>query len=166
MACPECQVFRGTGAQVVVHMQACRARLHQYEHQAPYLRSPLENEMITCPECHKKLGSQALLIVHVLQCLRGDAVAARKRPREDNESWKPTRNRNNKNEVKWHWQKNHVQDWLRLVELEEYGKYFEKAGVDGRILMQLKEEDFVKMGVFATAPTHAAKFLELRDAFS
>ena len=147
MTCPECQLFRGTGAQVVAHIPACR-------------------EALTCPECHKKLGSQALLIVHVLQCLRGDAVAGRKRPREDDENWKPTRNRNNKNEVRLHWQKNHVQDWLVLVELEEYGESFLKEKVDGRILLQLTEEAIKDTGLFGMKATHAAKFLELRAAFN
>jgi len=145
--CPECQVYRGTGAQVVAHVQACR-------------------EALTCPECHTKCVSQALLLVHVIRCARGDAGAARKRPREDDENWKPTRNRNNKNEVRLHWQKNHVQDWLKLVELEEYGASFEKEKVDGRILLQLTVDAIKDTGVFGMKATHAAKFLELRAAFN
>ena len=151
--CPECQVYRGTGAQVVAHMPACR-------------------EALTCPVCHKKCSSQALLIVHVLRCPALDAGSARKRPREDDENyptwpnWRPTRSRNNKNEVRLHWQKKHVQDWLVLVELEEYGPSFSKENVDGRILLQLAESAIKDTKVFGMKETHAAKFLELRDAFN
>jgi hypothetical protein len=140
--CPECQVYRGTGAQVVAHMPACR-------------------EALTCPVCHTKCSSQALLIVHVIRC----TASTRKRPREDDENWKPTRSRNNKNEVRLHWQKSHVQDWLVLVELGEYGASFEKENVDGRILLQLAEAAIKDMKVFGMKDTHAAKFLELREAF-
>ena len=132
---------------MVAHIQACR-------------------EALTCPECHTKLGSQALLIVHVFKCLRDDAVAGRKRPREDDENWKPTRNRNNKDEVKLHWQKDHVQDWLVLVELEEYRAIFLKEKVDGRILLELTEEAIKDTGVYGMKVTHAAKFLGLRAAFN
>jgi hypothetical protein len=93
-------------------------------------------------------------------------VAGRKRPREDDENWKPTRNRNNKDEVKLHWQKDHVQDWLVLVELEEYRAIFFKEKVDGRILLELTEEAIKDTGVYGMKATHAKKFLELRAAFN
>jgi hypothetical protein len=102
------------------------------------------------------------LIFHVLQCTRG------KRPREDDlfeESWKPTRNRNTKSIVKSHWQRIHVQEWLKLVELEEYDSKFASEQVDGRILLQLTEET-IKGPLYCMKDTHAAKFLDLRAGFN
>ena len=141
--CPECKVYSGTPALVLAHVGACRASL-------------------TCPSCNTKCDSQAALIFHVLQCTRG------KRPREDDlfeESWKPTRNRNTKSIVKSHWQRIHVQEWLKLVELEEYDSKFASEQVDGRILLQLTEET-IKGPLYCMKDTHAAKFLDLRAGFN
>lgn len=144
--CPECKVFRGTGAQVVAHIPACRASL-------------------TCPECAVKWDSQPELFAHILWCsTRGETVTGRKRQREDEKSWLPTRNRNNKTDVRQHWESKHVKDWLELVELKEYGPQFEHEKVDGRILLKLTSEA-IRGAQFGMKPTHAEKFLELRDAF-
>jgi hypothetical protein len=145
LACPECQVYRGTAAQVFAHITACR-------------------QALTCPECNKKCDSQSLLLVHVIRCARGDAVTGRKRPREDDEDWKPTRIHNEKAAVRDHWQRSHVAKWLRLVELDEYGPKFEQEKVDGRILLELTDEN-LKSELFGMKATHAAKFLALRNAF-
>jgi hypothetical protein len=93
-------------------------------------------------------------------------VPARKRAREDDDedNWKPTRNRNNKSDVRMHWKKNHVRQWLKLVELDDYDAKFSSENVDGRILLQLTEEA-IKGPVYRMKDTHAAKFLELRNAF-
>ena len=148
LLCPECRVFSATPARVVAHMVECRKSL-------------------TCPECNKKCDSQALLIVHAIKCTRGELGAVRKRPREEDDLediCKPTRNRNNKSVVKMHWKRAHVQAWLKLVELEEYDSKFAQEQVDGRILLQLTEEA-IKSAAYGMKDTHAAKFLDLRNAF-
>jgi len=63
-----------------------------------------------------------------------------------------------------HWKKAHVRAWLKLVELEEYDSKFAKEQVDGRILLQLTEEA-IKGPSSGMQDTHAAKFLDLRNAF-
>ena len=141
-------MYRATPALVVAHMGECRKSL-------------------TCPDCNTKCDSQALLILHVIKCTRGEAVAARKRPREEDDLediCTPTRNRNNKSVVKLHWKKAHVRAWLKLVELEEYDSKFAQEQVDGRILLQLTEEA-IKGPSYNMKDTHAAKFLDLRNAF-
>jgi hypothetical protein len=147
LMCPECKVFSGTPVHVLAHVGGCRASL-------------------TCSLCHIKCDSQSLLMIHLVLCARGEPATARnKRPREDEEeSWKPNRNHNKKNMVKLHWQRSDVAVWLRLVELEEYQAKFTKEQVDGRILLALTEESIKGPQYGMTAP-HAAKFIELREAF-
>lgn len=150
--CPECKVYSGTPALVLSHVGACRASL-------------------TCTVCHIKCDTHPLLVAHMLRCLHDQqaaaaaaAVDARKRPREDEESWQPTRSRNKREDVRKHWQRIHVKQWLKLVELEEYEPKFLEEQVDGRILLQLTEER-IRGTAFGMKDTHAAKFLELRASF-
>jgi len=141
---PECKVYRGTAKDVLAHIGACRAAL-------------------TCPECNMKFDSQTQLIAHMFRCALGNTVS-RKRRRDDDESWEPTRNRNKKTDVRLNWTKSHVRDWLKLVELADYTVPFEEEKVDGRILLQLTEEA-LKGASYKMKDTHVAKFLELRTAF-
>jgi hypothetical protein len=154
--CPECNLYRGTAGQVLAHITACRAAL-------------------TCPDCFFKSASQPQLFAHIVRCANGAAAAAaaaadtmngRKRQRvdEDEENWKPNRIRNKKTNVKLHWMRSHVKDWLKLVELQEYESKFHDGQVDGRILLNLTEED-IKSEKYGMTDTHAGKFLELRAGF-
>ena len=103
-------------------------------------------------------------MVHILRCTSGNTVS-RKRPRDDDEeSSKPTRNRNKKTDVKLNWSRSHVKEWLDLVQLRENATIFEEEKVDGRILLQLTQEA-LKESPYAMKHTHVAKFLELRRAF-
>ena len=159
--CPECKLYRGTAVQVLAHIPACRAAL-------------------TCPECSFQSASQPQLISHIVRCASGAAAAAaaaasaaaadtmsgrkRQRVEEDEESWKPNRIRNNKSNVRQHWKRSHVKDWLKLVELQEYEDKFQAGLVDGRILLNLTEEA-IKGEQYGMTDPHAAKFLELRAGF-
>jgi hypothetical protein len=152
--CYECKLFSGTDKQVLAHIGACRAAL-------------------SCPQCGVKCDTTPHLIAHIFRCsqtnVMGDknnVMGGQKRERdyalEDEQRWKPDRNRNNKNDVKLHWRGSHVKDWLVLVELEEYGASFIKEKVDGRVLLELTAEAIKAYGM---KETHAKKFLELRAAF-
>ena len=147
--CYECKQFSGTDKQVLAHIAACRAAL-------------------SCPHCSVKCDAMPHLIAHIFCCSQNNVVGDNKRKRdyalEAEERWKPDRNRNNRNDVKLHWRGNHVFDWLVLVELEEYGASFIKEKVDGRVLLELTEED-IKGSPYSMKETHAKKFLELREAF-
>ena len=161
--CPECNVYRSTAVKVLAHIPACRAAL-------------------TCPDCFFKCASQPLLFSHIVRCASAAAAAAaatasaaaaaadttsgRKRQRadEDEESWKPNRIRNNKSNVRQHWKRSHVKEWLTLVELQEYEPKFHAGQVDGRILLNLTEEA-IKGEKYEMTDPHAAKFLELRAQF-
>ena len=148
--CPECKLYSGTDKQVLAHIAPCRAAL-------------------TCPQCSVKCDSQPHLIAHIFRC--SQVVDGRKRQREDTETfenekrWKPERNCNRINDVKLNWRGSHVQEWLKLVELEEYKDSFAKEKVDGRVLLALTEEAILSP-VYAMKPTHAKKFIELRLAFN
>ena len=145
--CTECKVYSGTPLNVLAHVLSCRASL-------------------TCPQCHTKCDSQAFLMAHVLQCvLRGEPVNARKRPREnDDGTCKPTRNKNRKHDVMQHWQRIHVNEWLELVELEDYKEAFLKQQVDGRILLKLSKNT-IKGKPYNMTKAHAKKFLSLLASF-
>jgi hypothetical protein len=67
--------------------------------------------------------------------------------------------------VKLYWRGSHVQQWLKLNELEEYETCFGKEKVDGRVLLGLTEE-VILSPVFAMKAAHAKKFLELILAFN
>ena len=148
--CPGCQLYSGTDKQVLAHIAQCRAAL-------------------TCPQCSVKCASQPHLIAHIVRC--SELADGRKRQREDTETfenekrWKPDRNRNDRNDVKLYWRGSHVQQWLKLNELEEYETCFGKEKVDGRVLLGLTEE-VILSPVFAMKAAHAKKFLELILAFN
>ena len=148
--CPECKLYSGTDKQVLAHIAPCRAAL-------------------TCPQCSVKCDSQPHLIAHIFRC--SQVVDGRKRQREDTETfenekrWKPDRNCNRINDVQLNWRGSHVQEWLKLVELEEYKDSFAKEKVDGRVLLALTEEAILS-SVYQMKDTHAKKFIELRLAFN
>jgi hypothetical protein len=190
--CPECKLYSGTDKQVLAHIAPCRAALtcpqcsvkcdsqpHLIAHifQCSQLvdgrkRQREDTETcraaLTCPQCSVKCDSQPHLIDHIFRC--SQFVDGRKRQREETETfdnekrWKPDRNRNDKNDVKLYWKLIHVQEWLKLVELEEYQGCFAKEKVDGRILLALTE-DVISSPVYEMKPAHAKKFIELRMAF-
>ena len=58
-----------------------------------------------------------------------------------------------------------MNQWLKLVELEDYQDKFTQQQVDGRILLDITEET-IKGTPYSMTDAHAKKFMGLREAFS